>query len=85
MDGLDAQPIQTDMDIAKVYDRGGNSLTLQVFEGKYYFPFYRSTELKGIKSLQLRDDDIFFTGFPRTGTENCTIRNTPDSLESSSI
>ncbi|XP_067654357.1 sulfotransferase 1B1-like [Haliotis asinina] len=54
--------------LVEVRDRGGQTLTYQLFQGVHCAPLYNVEILKRIKGFNMRPDDIYFTGYPRTGT-----------------
>ncbi|XP_067655441.1 sulfotransferase 6B1-like [Haliotis asinina] len=54
--------------MVKVADRSGQTLTFQMFQGVLYSPLFKVETLQQIKDFNMRPDDIFFTGYARTGT-----------------
>ncbi|XP_046581125.1 sulfotransferase 1B1-like isoform X4 [Haliotis rubra] len=51
-----------------VTDRSGHSMKYQLFRGVHLTPMYKIEILQQIQGFRMRPDDIYFTGFPRTGT-----------------
>ncbi|XP_046581131.1 sulfotransferase 6B1-like [Haliotis rubra] len=54
--------------IVKVTDRSGQNLTFQIFQGGRYSPLFKIEILQQIKGFNMRPDDIYFSGYARTGT-----------------
>ncbi|XP_046378750.1 sulfotransferase 1B1-like [Haliotis rufescens] len=51
-----------------VTDRSGHSLNFQLFQGVHYTPMFKVDQLQQIRGFNMRLDDIYFSGYPRTGT-----------------
>ncbi|XP_067655486.1 amine sulfotransferase-like [Haliotis asinina] len=69
---VDASLVEVDenekQNVVFVEDNGGSSLRLQLFQGMYYHCFYKPTILRQIPSVCLRQEDVYFSAYPRTGT-----------------
>ncbi|XP_067656070.1 sulfotransferase 1A1-like isoform X3 [Haliotis asinina] len=58
----------TGQHIVTVTDRSGHSMKYQLFRGVHLIPMYKVEILQQIQGFCMRSDDIYITGFPRTGT-----------------
>ncbi|XP_067684365.1 sulfotransferase 2A1-like [Haliotis asinina] len=54
--------------MVKVTDRSGHTIHYQLFQGVHYTPMFKVEILQQIKGFNMREDDIYFSGYPRTGT-----------------
>ncbi|XP_048249007.1 amine sulfotransferase-like [Haliotis rufescens] len=51
-----------------VTDRSGHSIKYQLFQGVHYTLLFKVDILQQIRGFNMRLDDIYFAGYPRTGT-----------------
>ncbi|XP_048242189.1 sulfotransferase 1B1-like isoform X2 [Haliotis rufescens] len=68
VDGKKLDSDSSGQDIVTVTDRSGHTLKFQLFQGVHYIPLFKVAILQQIKGLKMRPDDIYFSGYPRTGT-----------------
>ncbi|XP_067655500.1 sulfotransferase 1B1-like [Haliotis asinina] len=54
--------------LVEVTDRGGHTIVYHIFQGVRYAPVFKVEILQHVKGFNMRPDDIYFPGYPRTGT-----------------
>ena len=51
----------------RVTDRSGKYLTLLDIDGRLFPKTFKEEHIRNIDQLELRDDDVFLCGMPRSG------------------